>query len=134
MTGTAETEKNEFKKIYYLGVVVVPTNKPLARKDLSDVVFKTVGAKYRATIKRISELHEKGQPVLVGTVSIEVSEAISKLLKKEGISHEVLNAKHHEREAEIITNAGQYGAVTIATNMAGRGTDIKPSPETIEVG
>jgi len=134
MTGTAETEKNEFKKIYNLGVVVVPTNKPLARKDLSDVVFKTVGAKYRATIKRISELHEKGQPVLVGTVSIEVSESISKLLKKEGISHEVLNAKHHEREAEIITNAGQYGAVTIATNMAGRGTDIKPSPETIEVG
>ncbi len=134
MTGTAETEKNEFKKIYNLGVVVVPTNKPLARKDLSDVVFKTVGAKYRATIKRISELHEKGQPVLVGTVSIEVSEAISKLLNKEGINHEVLNAKHHEREAEIIANAGQYGAVTIATNMAGRGTDIKPSPETLGVG
>ncbi len=134
MTGTAETEKNEFKKIYNLGVVVVPTNKPLARKDLSDVVFKTVGAKYRATIKRISELHEKGQPVLVGTVSIEVSEAISKLLNKEGIKHEVLNAKHHEREAEIIANAGHYGAVTIATNMAGRGTDIKPSPETLEVG
>ena len=101
---------------------------------MSDVVFKTVGAKYRATIKRISELHEKGQPVLVGTVSIEVSEAISKLLNKEGINHEVLNAKHHEREAEIIANAGQYGAVTIATNMAGRGTDIKPSPETLEVG
>ncbi len=134
MTGTAETEKNEFKKIYNLGVVVVPTNKPLARNDLSDVVFKTVGAKYRATTKRISELHEKGQPVLVGTVSIEVSEAISKLLNKEGITHEVLNAKHHEREAEIIANAGQYGAVTIATNMAGRGTDIKPSPETLGVG
>ncbi|GIT04362.1 MAG: hypothetical protein CM1200mP28_16210 [Deltaproteobacteria bacterium] len=134
MTGTAETEKNEFKKIYNLGVVVAPTNKPLAREDLSDVVFKTVGAKYRATIKRISELHEKGQPVLVGTVSIEVSEAISKLLNKEGINHEVLNAKHHEREAEIIANAGQFGAVTIATNMAGRGTDIKPSPETLEVG
>ena len=134
MTGTAETEKNEFKKIYNLGVVVAPTNKPLARKDLSDVVFKTVGAKYRATIQRISELHEKGQPVLVGTVSIEVSEAISKLLNKEGINHEVLNAKHHEREAEIIANAGQFGAVTIATNMAGRGTDIKPSPETLQVG
>ncbi len=134
MTGTAETEKNEFKKIYNLGVVVVPTNKPLARNDLSDVVFKTVGAKYRATTKRISELYEKGQPVLVGTVSIEVSEAISKLLNKEGITHEVLNAKHHEREAEIIANAGQYGAVTIATNMAGRGTDIKPSPETLGVG
>ena len=103
MTGTAETEKNEFKKIYNLGVVVAPTNKPLAREDLSDVVFKTVGAKYRATIKRISELHEKGQPVLVGTVSIEVSEAISKLLNKEGINHEVLNAKHHEREAEILS-------------------------------
>ena len=107
---------------------------PSLDQPTSLLVFKTVSAKYRATIKRISELHEKGQPVLVGTVSIEVSESISKLLKKEGISHEVLNAKHHEREAEIITNAGQYGAVTIATNMAGRGTDIKPSPETIEVG
>ena len=134
MTGTAETEKNEFKKIYNLGVVVVPTNKPLARKDLSDVVFKTVDAKYRATVDRISELNQKGQPVLVGTVSIEVSESISKLLKKEGIAHEVLNAKHHEREAEIISAAGQFGAVTIATNMAGRGTDIKPSLETLEVG
>ncbi|HBD28689.1 MAG TPA: preprotein translocase subunit SecA, partial [Deltaproteobacteria bacterium] len=134
MTGTAETEKNEFKKIYNLGVVVVPTNKPLIRKDLSDVVFKTVDAKYRATVDRIKVLNEKGQPVLVGTVSIEVSEAISKLLKKAGIEHEVLNAKHHEREAEIISNAGQFGAVTIATNMAGRGTDIKPSPETLEVG
>ncbi len=134
MTGTAETEKNEFKKIYNLGVVVVPTNKPLARKDLSDVVFKTVDAKYRATVDRISELNQKGQPVLVGTVSIEVSESISKLLKKEGIAHEVLNAKHHEREAEIISAAGQFGAVTIATNMAGRGTDIKPSQETLEVG
>ena len=134
MTGTAETEKNEFKKIYNLGVVVVPTNKPLARKDLSDVVFKTVDAKYRATVDRISELNQKGQPVLVGTVSIEVSESISKLLKKEGIAHEVLNAKHHEREAEIISGAGQFGAVTIATNMAGRGTDIKPSQETLEVG
>ncbi len=134
MTGTAETEKNEFKKIYNLGVVVVPTNKPLARKDLSDVVFKTVEAKYRATVERISELNQKGQPVLVGTVSIEVSESISKLLKQKNIPHEVLNAKHHEREAEIISNAGQFGAVTIATNMAGRGTDIKPSPETLEVG
>ena len=134
MTGTAETEKNEFKKIYNLGVVVIPTNKPLARKDLSDVVFKTVDAKYRATIKRIKELNTNGQPVLVGTVSIEVSEAISILLRKVGIEHEVLNAKHHEREAEIISNAGHFGAVTIATNMAGRGTDIKPAPETLEVG
>ena len=134
MTGTAETEKNEFKKIYNLGVVVIPTNKPLARKDLSDVVFKTVDAKYRATIKRIKELNKNGQPVLVGTVSIEVSEAISKLLRKVGIEHEVLNAKHHEREAEIISNAGHFGAVTIATNMAGRGTDIKPATETLEVG
>ena len=134
MTGTAETEKNEFKKIYNLGVVVIPTNKPLARKDLSDVVFKTVDAKYRATIKRIKELNKNGQPVLVGTVSIEVSEAISKLLRKVGIEHEVLNAKHHEREAEIISNAGHFGAVTIATNMAGRGTDIKPAPEMLEVG
>ena len=106
----------------------------MIRKDLSDVVFKTVDAKYRATVDRIKVLNEKGQPVLVGTVSIEVSEAISKLLKKAGIEHEVLNAKHHEREAEIISNAGQFGAVTIATNMAGRGTDIKPSPETLEVG
>ena len=134
MTGTAETEKNEFKKIYNLGVVVIPTNKPLIRKDLSDVVLKTVDAKYRATVKRIKELNQKGQPVLVGTVSIEVSESISKLLSKVGISHEVLNAKHHEREAEIISNAGQLGSVTIATNMAGRGTDIKPSQESIEAG
>jgi len=134
MTGTAETEKNEFKKIYNLGVIVVPTNKPLARIDLSDVVFKTVEAKYRATVERISELNQKGQPVLVGTVSIEVSESISKLLKQKNIPHEVLNAKHHEREADIISNAGQFGAVTIATNMAGRGTDIKPAPETLEVG
>ena len=134
MTGTAETEKNEFKKIYDLGVVVIPTNKPLVRKDLSDVVFKTVEAKYRATVKRIKELHERGQPVLVGTVSIEVSESISKLLRKNGIEHEVLNAKHHEREAEIISNAGQFGSVTIATNMAGRGTDIKPSDESLKAG
>ena len=134
MTGTAETERNEFKKIYNLGVVVIPTNKPLIRKDLSDVVFKTVDAKYRATINIIKDLNEKGQPVLVGTVSIEGSESISKLLQKNGIDHEVLNAKHHEREAEIISNAGQFGSVTIATNMAGRGTDIKPSQESLEVG
>ena len=134
MTGTADTERNEFKKIYNLGVVVIPTNKPLIRKDLSDVVLKTVDAKYRATIERIKELHAKGQPVLVGTVTIEVSESISKLLRKNNIEHEVLNAKHHEREAEIISAAGQFGAVTIATNMAGRGTDIKPSQETLEVG
>ena len=134
MTGTADTERNEFKKIYNLGVVVIPTNKPLIRKDLSDVVLKTVDAKYRATLERIKELHGKGQPVLVGTVSIEVSESISNLLRKNNIEHEVLNAKHHEREAEIISNAGQFGSVTIATNMAGRGTDIKPSDESLKVG
>ncbi len=134
MTGTAETEKDEFKKIYNLGVVVIPTNKPVVRKDQADVIYKTVAAKYRAVAAKVAELHESGQPVLVGTVSIEVSEAISKLLKQSGIPHEVLNAKHHEREAEIISAAGQHKAVTIATNMAGRGTDIKPSPEALEAG
>lgn len=134
MTGTAETEKEEFKKIYNLGVVVIPTNRVVQRKDLPDVIFKTVNAKYRAVVSKIQELHEQGQPVLVGTVSIEVSEAISKMLKQAKIPHEVLNAKNHEREAEIIAKAGQFKSVTIATNMAGRGTDIKPSVEAREVG
>jgi preprotein translocase subunit SecA len=134
MTGTAETEKEEFKKIYNLGVVVIPTNKSVVRKDMPDVIYKTVPAKYRAVASKVQELHEAGQPVLVGTVSIEVSEAISKMLRQANIPHEVLNAKHHEREAEIIAAAGQFKAVTIATNMAGRGTDIKPSKEALEVG
>ncbi|MEK9701748.1 MAG: SEC-C metal-binding domain-containing protein, partial [Deltaproteobacteria bacterium] len=134
MTGTAETEKDEFKKIYNLGVVVIPTNRVVTRKDLPDVIFKTVNAKYRAVVSTIKELHEKGQPVLVGTVSIEVSEAISKLLSQAKIPHEVLNAKNHEREAEIIAKAGQVKSVTIATNMAGRGTDIKPSSEALQEG
>ena len=134
MTGTAETEKDEFKKIYNLGVVVIPTNRVVTRTDLPDVIFKTVNAKYRAVVSTITELYEKGQPVLVGTVSIEVSEAISKLLSQAKIPHEVLNAKNHEREAEIIAKAGQVKSVTIATNMAGRGTDIKPSSEALEQG
>jgi preprotein translocase subunit SecA len=134
MTGTAETEKDEFKKIYNLGVVVIPTNRQLIRKDRADVIYKTGKAKYRAIVTHVKELHENGQPVLVGTVSIEVSEAISQLLKQADIPHEVLNAKHHEREAEIIAKAGEFQAVTIATNMAGRGTDIKPAPEALKVG
>ncbi len=124
MTGTAMTEADEFSEIYNLYPVEVPTNKPMIRIDNPDVVYKTEKAKFNAVIDRICECHEKGQPVLVGTISIEKSELLSKMLKKRGIKHEVLNAKNHEREAEIIAQAGKYGAVTIATNMAGRGTDI----------
>lgn len=124
MTGTAMTEADEFSEIYNLYPVEVPTNKPMIRIDNPDVVYKTENAKFNAVIDRICECHEKGQPVLVGTISIEKSELLSKMLKKRGIKHEVLNAKNHEREAEIIAQAGKYGAVTIATNMAGRGTDI----------
>lgn len=124
MTGTADTEAVEFRKIYNLGVVVIPTNKPIQRKDVEDIVFKTEEAKFKAITKDILERHAKGQPVLVGTASIEKSEVLSRWLKKEGIRHDVLNAKHHEREAEIVALAGRKGAVTIATNMAGRGTDI----------
>ena len=124
MTGTAMTEEGEFREIYNLDVIAIPTNKPLARIDHTDVIYKNEAGKFKAVIADIKESHDKGQPVLVGTVSIENSEKLSNLLNKEGIKHEVLNAKNHEKEAEIIAQAGKYGAVTIATNMAGRGTDI----------
>jgi preprotein translocase subunit SecA len=124
MTGTAMTESQEFRQIYNLDVVEIETNKPMIRKDHPDVVYKTVKVKYNAVIQQIEECHAKGQPVLVGTVSVEKSETLSSMLKKRGIKHEVLNAKFHDKEAEIVAQAGKYGAVTIATNMAGRGTDI----------
>jgi len=124
MTGTAMTEQEEFGHTYSLDIVEIPTNRPIARADQPDVVYKTQDGKYRAIIRQIAECHEKGQPVLVGTVSIEKSEMIAKMLSKEGIKHNVLNAKNHEKEAEIVAQAGKFGAVTVATNMAGRGTDI----------
>ena len=124
MTGTAMTEENEFREIYNLDVVEIPTNKPMIRKDHHDIVYKNVRGKYRAVVEQIKACHEKGQPVLVGTVSIDKSEELSRLLKKEKIAHTVLNAKYHEKEAEIVAQAGKLGAVTISTNMAGRGTDI----------
>ncbi len=134
MTGTADTEAPEFKKIYDLDVVVMPTNQPMVRDDYADVIYKNEDAKYRAVVNEITELHYAGRPVLVGTISIDVSEKISGMLKKDKVPHEVLNAKHHEREAEIIAHAGQLGKVTIATNMAGRGTDIKLGDGVVEVG
>ena len=124
MTGTASTEADEFNEIYGLNIVTVPTNKPKARQDLPDTVYKTMQAKYRAVCEQVKACHDKGQPVLVGTVSIEKSELISEMLKQMGVPHNVLNAKQHEKEAEIVAQAGKLGAVTIATNMAGRGTDI----------
>jgi preprotein translocase subunit SecA len=134
MTGTAETEAPEFKKIYDLDVLVVPTDKPMIRIDFADLIYKTKKEKYEAAVKEIIVLHKKGQPVLVGTISIDVSEDLSNTLKKKGIPHNVLNAKHHKAEAEIVANAGQKGAVTISTNMAGRGTDIKLGDGVVELG
>jgi len=134
MTGTAETEANEFHDIYKLDVVVIPTNKPCRRIDYEDTIFKTRRAKYQNIVQKIKELHAKGQPVLVGTISVEASELLSRMLKRENIPHNVLNAKHHQQEAEIIARAGLRGAVTIATNMAGRGTDIKLGEGVAELG
>ena len=134
MTGTAKTEEDEFNKIYKLDVYVIPTNKPAIRKDLPDVIYKTKHAKYRAVVREVKKRHETGQPILVGTTSISQSEIISQLLKKENIVHNVLNAKYHEKEAEIIKDAGQMNMVTIATNMAGRGTDIKLGKGVAELG
>jgi preprotein translocase subunit SecA len=134
MTGTADTEATEFKKIYDLDVVVIPTNMPMVRTDFPDVIYKSRREKFEAALDEIVELHKKGQPVLVGTISIDVSEALSKKLKKRGIKHEVLNAKNHEGEAEIIARAGQMGALTISTNMAGRGTDIVLGEGVTELG
>ena len=134
MTGTALTEDKEFRDIYGMDVVEIPTNRPVQRKDLEDAVYKTKQEKYHAVVEAVKEAHATGQPVLVGTITIEVSELLSKMLKKEGIQHKVLNAKYHELEAEIVADAGQHGAVTIATNMAGRGTDIKLDDAAREAG
>jgi len=134
MTGTAKTEEEEFRNIYNMYVVEVPTNKPVIREDMPDSLFVTMKAKFDAIVTEITERHAKGQPLLIGTVSVETSEYLSELLKKKHIPHNVLNAKQHEREAEIIAHAGEFGSVTIATNMAGRGTDIKLGPGVVEVG
>jgi preprotein translocase subunit SecA len=134
MTGTAETEASEFNDIYKLGVLVIPTNRPVARQDANDSVYKTRREKYNAVLKEIKEIHGRGRPILVGTISVEVSEQLSRMLKREGIVHSVLNAKYHQQEAEIVSRAGQRSAVTIATNMAGRGTDIKLGPGVAESG
>lgn len=134
MTGTALTEEKEFRDIYSMDVVEIPTNRPIARIDHEDAVFKTKRGKLKAVADDIEQSHAKGQPVLVGTINIDASEEISDILKKRGIPHQVLNAKYHEKEAEIVAQAGQHGAVTIATNMAGRGTDIKLDDAAREAG
>lgn len=134
MTGTALTEENEFREIYGLDVVLIPTHMPIARIDQPDLVYKTAKGKYKAIVEEVNETHKSGQPVLVGTVSIEKSELLSDMLKKKGVPHQVLNAKYHEREAEIVSHAGELGMVTIATNMAGRGTDIKLGEGVTEAG
>lgn len=134
MTGTAKTEEEEFREIYNMEVITIPTNRPIARKDLPDILYPTLDSKFEAVVEEIKERHAKGQPVLVGTVAIESSERLSQMLDQAGIPHAVLNAKNHAKEAEIIMNAGQRGAVTIATNMAGRGTDIKLGPGVKELG
>ena len=134
MTGTALTEEKEFRNIYGMDVIAIPTNRPMVRKDLDDAVYKTKKEKYKAVVEEVAKAHEKGQPVLVGTIAIETSELLSKMLNKRGIPHKVLNAKFHELEAEIVADAGIHGSVTIATNMAGRGTDIKLDEESKELG
>ena len=134
MTGTAKTEEEEFREIYNMYVIAIPTNKPIIRVDMADLIYASKKSKFKAIIEEISRRHEKGQPILVGTIAIETSEEISNLLKKKGIKHEVLNAKNHAREAEIIAKAGEKGSVTIATNMAGRGTDIKLGEGVKELG
>ena len=134
MTGTAETEANEFHDIYKLDVNVIPTNRPVLRMDENDRIYKTRREKFNAVIQEIKVAHGKGQPVLVGTVSVESSEMLSRMLRREGIPHSVLNARYHMQEADIVMRAGQRGTVTIATNMAGRGTDIKLGAGVSEVG
>ena len=129
MTGTAKTEEEEFRDIYNMYVVEVPTNRPVIRNDVPDLLFLTKEYKFQALIKEVIDRHSKGQPILIGTANVETSILVHKMLEKENLPHEVLNAVNHEREAEIISHAGEFGAITLSTNMAGRGTDIKLSPE-----